>query len=105
MTWALRARLIDVLDRTAVLELAMATRKYVRPPYLPIVTYHRLGIPAVNARDLDEGVVDATKEGFERQVELLMRRFTLLGVEDLRLHFVEKRPLPKNPALITFDDG
>lgn len=83
----------------------MAARKYIKLPYLPIVTYHRLGVPKSNARDLDEGVVDATKEGFEKQVALFMRRFTLLGVEDLRLHFLEKRPLPKNPAVITFDDG
>ncbi len=105
MSWSLRTRLISVLDKVGALELAMAARKYVRLPYLPIVTYHRLGVPKSNARDLDETVVDATKEGFEEQVALFMRRFTLLGVEDLRLHFLEKRPLPKNPALITFDDG
>lgn len=105
MSWHLRTRLISLLDGIGALELAMAARKFVRLPYLPIVTYHRLGVPKSNARDLDETVVDATKEGFERQVALLMRRFTLLGVEDLRLHFLEHRPLPKNPALITFDDG
>jgi peptidoglycan/xylan/chitin deacetylase (PgdA/CDA1 family) len=105
MSWSLRTRLISVLDGMGALELALAARKFVRLPYLPIVTYHRLGIPKTNARDLDETVVDATKEGFERQVDLLVRRFTLLGIEDLRLHFLEKRPLPKNPALITFDDG
>lgn len=103
--WHLRTRLISVLDGIGALELAMAARKFVRLPYLPIVTYHRLGDPAQNARDLDETVVDATKADFERQVDLLMRRFTLLGTEDLRMHFLEKRPLPKNPALITFDDG
>ena len=105
MSWSLRTRLISVLDRIGALELAMAARRHVRMPYLPIVTYHRLGVPKSNARDLDETVVDATKEGFERQVALFMRRFTLLGIEDLRAHFLEKRPLPKNPALITFDDG
>src|SRR5690349_15511327 len=105
MSWSLRTRLISVLDRIGALELAMATRKHVRLPYLPIVTYHRLGDPKINARELDETVVDATKESFEQQVELLTRRFTLLGVEDLRLHFNEKKPLPKNPAVITFDDG
>ena len=105
MTWSLRTRLISVLDRMGALELAMAARKFVRLPYLPIVTYHRLGVPKINARDLDETVVDATKEGFEEQVALFMKRFTLLGIEDLRLHFLERRPLPKNPALITFDDG
>jgi peptidoglycan/xylan/chitin deacetylase (PgdA/CDA1 family) len=105
MSWSLRTRLISVLDGMGALELAMAARKFVRLPYLPIVTYHRLGNPKVNARDLDETVVDATKEGFERQVALFMKRFTLLSAEDLRLHFLEQRPLPKNPALITFDDG
>ncbi len=105
MSWSLRTRLISVLDGAGVLELAMAARKFVRLPYLPIVTYHRLGVPKQNAADLDETVVDATKEGFERQVELLMRRFTLLSIEDLRLHFLDRKPLPKNPALITFDDG
>lgn len=105
MSWFPRTRLISVLDGMGALELAMVARKFVRLPYLPIVTYHRLGVPKTNARDLDETVVDATREDFERQVDLLTRRFTLLGTEDLRLHFLEKRPLPKNPALITFDDG
>ena len=103
--WSLRTRVISVLDAVGALELAMAARKFVRVPFLPIVTYHRLGVPSKAARDLDETVVDATKEGFERQVALFMRRFTLLGVEDLRRHFQEQRPLPKNAALITFDDG
>ena len=103
--WSLRTRLISVLDGIGALEVAMAARKFVRLPYLPIVTYHRLGVPEENARELDETVVDATKEDFERQVALLKKRFTLLGTDDLRDHFLDKRPLPKNPALITFDDG
>ncbi|MBX3231218.1 MAG: polysaccharide deacetylase family protein [Labilithrix sp.] len=97
--------MISLLDAVGALEAAMIARKYVRLPFLPIVTYHRLGDPDRDARYLDESVVDATKEGFERQVELMMRRFTLLSVEDLRQFFFEKKPLPKNPALITFDDG
>lgn len=105
MSWSIRTRLISALDSMGVLELAMAVRTFVRLPYLPILTYHRLGVPRTSARELDETVVDATKEGFERQVALLVRRFTLLDTEDLRLHFMEQRPLPKNPALITFDDG
>jgi peptidoglycan/xylan/chitin deacetylase (PgdA/CDA1 family) len=88
-----------------VLEAAMVVRKHVRLPYLPIVTYHRLGDPRVDAPELDDTVVDATKESFERQVELFMKRFTLVGIEELRLFFLERRPLPKNAAVITFDDG
>lgn len=83
----------------------MVARKHIRVPYLPIVTYHRLGVPEVDARELDDSVVDATKEGFEKQVALMTKRFTVLGVEELRQYFFEDRPLPKNPVLITFDDG
>lgn len=103
--WQLRTRLISILDALGALDLAMVVRKHVRLPYLPIVTYHRLGVPSHDARELDESVVDATEEGFEEQVALMSKRFTLIGVEELRQHFFEKRPLPKNPALITFDDG
>ncbi len=103
--WSLRTRVISTLDAVGVLELAMAARKYVRVPFLPIVTYHRLGNPQRDAAELDGNVVDSTVESFERHVALLMRRFTLLGIEDLRRYFTERRPLPKNAALITFDDG
>lgn len=101
----LRVRVISLLDAVGALEMAMIARKHVRMPYLPIVTYHRLGVPERDAKHLDESVVDATKESFERQVELMVRRFTLLTINDLRQFFLEKKPLPKNPALITFDDG
>ena len=103
--WHLRTRLISVLDAFGAFDVALVARKYVRMPYLPIVTYHRLGVPGIDAKDLDESVVDATKDSFDVQVELMAKRFTLIGVEELRQHFFEKRPLPKNPALITFDDG
>jgi len=103
--WHLRTRFISVLDAVGALEIAMVARKHVRMPYLPIVTYHRLGDPAVDARELDDSVVDATGDGFDRQVALMTKRFTILGVEELRQYFFEGRPLPKNPVLITFDDG
>ncbi len=103
--WQLRTRLISLLDGIGVLEAAMVVRKHVRLPYLPIVTYHRLGDPQRDARYLDDTVVDATKESFEKQVALFKKRFTLLGIEDLRKHFFDGMPLPKNAAVITFDDG
>jgi peptidoglycan/xylan/chitin deacetylase (PgdA/CDA1 family) len=101
----LRTKVISVLDAVGVLELAMAARKFIPVPYLPIVTYHRLGDPKRDAPELDENVVDSTKESFEQHVELLMRRFKLIDIEDLHLYFKERKPLPRNPALITFDDG
>jgi peptidoglycan/xylan/chitin deacetylase (PgdA/CDA1 family) len=103
--WHLRVRLISLLDGMGVLDAAMIVRKHVRLPFLPILTYHRLGDRQRDAKDLDEHVIDATREGFEKQVALMKRRFSIVGIDDLRRHYVEGDPLPKNAALITFDDG
>lgn len=83
----------------------MVVRKFVRLPYLPIVTYHRLGIPARDAVDLDDSVVDATPTDFDKQVALMSSRFSLVGIDELLAHFSGEKQLPKNPAILTFDDG
>jgi peptidoglycan/xylan/chitin deacetylase (PgdA/CDA1 family) len=97
--------LVSVLSASKVLDAAMVAKKYVRRSHLPIVCYHRLGVGPRDARELDEGVVDASPETFARHVELLSRRFTVVGLDDLRRHFAGEAPLPRNAALITFDDG
>lgn len=105
MALALRSRLIDALDRAGVVEVALRARRYVRMPLFPVVTYHRVGDPRRVAADIDEGVVDVTEEGFARQLALLARHFTLVGVDDVRRQLAHGVPLPKNAAMITFDDG
>ena len=47
---------------------------------------------------------DTTPEAFDRQVALLKRYFTLIDTATLDAHRAGG-PLPRNPALITFDDG
>lgn len=42
---------------------------------------------------------------FEKQVVFLKSQYNIISIEDLRLHFRENKSLPKNPLLITFDDG
>jgi peptidoglycan/xylan/chitin deacetylase (PgdA/CDA1 family) len=49
-------------------------------------------------------VIDATPQEFDEQVGILRRYFSLIGVEDV-LRYMSGRPLPPNPAIITFDDG
>jgi peptidoglycan/xylan/chitin deacetylase (PgdA/CDA1 family) len=105
MGWSLRAGLCLMLDAAGLVDLRFAARTIKPARHLPILTYHRIGIAPRLACDLDETVVDATPKGFQRQLELLTRRFTLIGIADLRRHFVEDHPLPANPALLTFDDG
>ncbi|HWU89920.1 MAG TPA: polysaccharide deacetylase family protein [Kofleriaceae bacterium] len=72
-------------------------------PTLSIVTYHHVadrepGYP------FDPDVADATPEQFRRQMETLARYGTPIGIDDL-ITAVEGGPLPKNPVMVTFDDG
>jgi peptidoglycan/xylan/chitin deacetylase (PgdA/CDA1 family) len=86
------------------LDVALLARKVVPLPYVPIVTYHRVGSPSTND-DFDDGVLDASIEDFERQLTLLERSFTIITTDELRTYFNDGKPLPRNSALITFDDG
>ena len=73
------------------------------PSTLTILTYHHIadhdpGYP------FDPGVADATPAQFRRQMEMLARYGTPIGIDDL-LRAIEGGPLPKNPVMVTFDDG
>lgn len=101
----IRSRVLSLLDRVGAIELAVRAQRVVPFPFLRIVGYHRIGEPGVVAKDTDEGVVDVTKRDFERHIAFVAGRFDVIDVQRLRRWFVEREPLPKNPALITFDDG
>jgi peptidoglycan/xylan/chitin deacetylase (PgdA/CDA1 family) len=81
----------------------MELRRYVPVPNLSIVTYHHVqeDDPAYT---YDPDVADATPAQFRRQIETLAKYCTPIGVDEL-IRAVEGEPLPKNPIMITFDDG
>ncbi|MGD0337595.1 MAG: polysaccharide deacetylase family protein [Bacteroidota bacterium] len=70
---------------------------------IPVLMYHRV----------TEGVPPRTKYGiyvttseFEQQLSFLERkRFTTLTYYDLAKIFALRQPLPRNPVILTFDDG
>jgi peptidoglycan/xylan/chitin deacetylase (PgdA/CDA1 family) len=81
----------------------MQLRRLVPVPTLSIITYHHIsdhepGYP------FDPNVADATRAQFRRQLETLARYGTPIGVDEL-LRAIEGGPLPKNPVMVTFDDG
>jgi len=81
----------------------MEARRHAPVPVLSIVTFHHV------AQDdpsypYDRGVADATPAQFRTQLEWLARRATLIGVDDL-VNAVDGAPLPRNPVMVTFDDG
>jgi peptidoglycan/xylan/chitin deacetylase (PgdA/CDA1 family) len=56
------------------------------------------------AREVDEGVLDATHASLDRQLARLRRHCTPIALGDLIAH-LDGADLPPNPALVTFDDG
>lgn len=99
----LRSRISSALDRVGVLSGMLALRARTPSPWLPILTYHRVAEPK-DAAMLDDGVVDVTPAMFDRHMASLTKWFSVLDLDQV-LAFRAGAPLPKNPVLVTFDDG
>jgi peptidoglycan/xylan/chitin deacetylase (PgdA/CDA1 family) len=94
---------VRVLDGTRVISALLAARRHVAIPWLTVLTYHRVG-PRGAAGELDDGVLDATPEQFDEQLALAKEHFEPVGIDDV-VAWLRGAPLPKNPLLVTFDDG
>lgn len=70
---------------------------------LCIVTYHHIS-DADPGYPYDPQVADATPAQFRRQIEMLARYCTPIGVDEL-IRAIGGAPLPRNPVMVTFDDG
>lgn len=99
----MRERFAALLQRTGALGAVMQLRRYVPIPNLSIVTYHHVA-EQDPTYPYDPDVADATPVQFRRQMETLAKYCTPIGVDEL-IRAVEGHPLPKNPVMVTFDDG
>jgi peptidoglycan/xylan/chitin deacetylase (PgdA/CDA1 family) len=101
---AKRVQLAQALDRVGLWGLLLEARARALLPHrtLTVLTFHRVA-PA-GAPGFDPDVSDTNPEAFDRQVGMLKRYFNLIDTAALDAHRAG-RPLPRNPALITFDDG
>jgi peptidoglycan/xylan/chitin deacetylase (PgdA/CDA1 family) len=70
---------------------------------LTIMTWHR--IAADLGCGFDPGVISASPEQFDRQLAVLKEYCSIIDTADLERYRGDGRPLPPNPALLTFDDG
>lgn len=84
-------------------QLLMSLRRAVSP-WITVLTYHRVAEPSA-AETTDEGVVDVTPEQLDRQLAFVRRWFRLVSLDDVLEHARGKKTLPRNPVLVTFDDG
>ncbi len=99
----LKQRLARALDGLGVVHGMLRLRRVVPMPWLTSFCYHRTAEVAVAA--CDSAVVDATPAQFDDQLALLGEHFTFVGLDDVSAYLTRGAKLPKNPALITFDDG
>jgi peptidoglycan/xylan/chitin deacetylase (PgdA/CDA1 family) len=74
-----------------------------RHALVSIVTYHHVAEEDPSYA-YDPTVADASPVQFRRQIELLARYGTAIGIDEL-VRAIDGAPLPKNAFMITFDDG
>jgi peptidoglycan/xylan/chitin deacetylase (PgdA/CDA1 family) len=92
------------MHRAGALQALMQLRRIAPlPSTVSILTYHHVAAQDT-AYPYDAGVADAEPEQFRRQMEMLARYGTPIGIDEL-VRAVEGAPLPKNPVMVTFDDG
>lgn len=99
----MRERFAELLQRTGALAAVMQLRRYVPIPNLSIVTYHHVADHDPTS-PYDPDVADASPVQFRRQMETLAKYCTPIGIDEL-IRAVDGQPLPKNPVMVTFDDG
>jgi peptidoglycan/xylan/chitin deacetylase (PgdA/CDA1 family) len=98
-----KRELAQVLDATGVLEAILRARSRGGTPWLTTLTYHRIH-DNPDGQPFDTGVIDATPDEFSRQMAIVRRYFSPIGVRELR-GFMRGCALPPNPVIVTFDDG
>lgn len=87
-----------------VLEGVLRARARFGSPYLTVLTYHRVfDLPEVY--EFDRGVVDVGPEAFDAQLKTLGKYFNVVGVDEVCAHYAGEERLPRNAAVVTFDDG
>jgi len=100
-----RERLVDLLDRAGVLRGVMQLRRLSPLPILGAVTFHHIhDTVRDDAYPYDPDVADASPRQFRRHLETLTRNGTPIGMAEL-LRGLDGGPLPRNPVMVTFDDG
>jgi len=101
--WSVRERVASWLHASGVLDAFAWVRARLPVPSVAIVTYHHIADDAPTS-PYDGSIADATPKQFRRHLELIARHTTPITLDQL-LAALAGKPLPKNPVMITFDDG
>src|SRR5262245_60774300 len=99
----IRERVAAWLHKAGALRAVMELRRFTPAPILTILTYHHVADHDPRS-PFDRNIADATPAQFRRQMEALARYGTPIGIDEL-LRALDGAPLPRNPVMVTFDDG
>ncbi len=70
-----------------------------------IVRFHSVSAPTGGTHRWIAPNICVSPRVFERQIAFLARRYRCISMDDLMEAFLAGRPLPRNAAVVTFDDG
>jgi peptidoglycan/xylan/chitin deacetylase (PgdA/CDA1 family) len=103
-TLSTRERFARVVDRLGLFNLVLVARERSLLPAkrVALMTFHRVARPEGALGDPE--VIDTSPERLDEIVGFLARRFTFIDTGDLQA-FRAGIPLPRSPALLSFDDG
>jgi peptidoglycan/xylan/chitin deacetylase (PgdA/CDA1 family) len=97
----MRHKLARALDRAHVPSILLTLRSRGISPWVSAIVFHRV---ASECGELDPGTADVAPDAFDRHVEFMARWFQIVGIDDF-IGYANGDKAPKNPLLITFDDG
>ena len=101
--WASREAVGAMADRIGISRMALSVRR-AASSWITVITYHRVarrGDPTV----LDDSVVDVGPEQLARHLRFIKRWFDPIGIGQLCAFARGRGRLPRNPLMVTFDDG
>jgi len=92
-----------LLGDTGLATAMLAMRSRAPSPWITVLAFHR-ALDEKDIGELEPGVVDVTPAALDRHVAYMKEWFDVVGLDDL-FAFRRGAALPRNPLLITFDDG
>jgi len=99
-----RRALFETCGRLGLAHLLLRAQSRLGTAWLTVLAYHRV-CDTSSDTPWDSDVVSATPVMFRRQLELITKYFTPVTSGEVVTWFTGATSLPKNPVVLTFDDG
>ena len=93
--------LSKILERAFILRAVSSVQNR---PFLTVLAYHRVRDVSADFM-FDPALVSAGAEEFKWQIDYLKQYYSIISFRDFLNNVRDPSKLPKNPIVISFDDG